>query len=200
MQKRIRNIISKRLNPNFNTFNPSDIEILFKLYNKLCFNGCFDNIDIIFQISRSKNKIGEYICYKNKHTIKISSKICDLFDQEETLHCNGVLVHDRLGVLMSVLEHEIIHLYCNVILKRKTTHGKIFRDTAFNFFSHTDFRHNLFSGTQLDKKDCYIGMKVSFKLKSTDVIGVITKLNPKRAKIHIENTIYAVPYCLLTKN
>lgn len=216
--EQIRNMfLSKYKLECISAINIEMLQLLYKYYDTIIFENQISNLmsnkkeSISFKIGRSKQIAGEYIYKPKFHIIKISSiLISNLFqNNEKVLKCNGKLVKDKLDVLMSVFEHELIHLYCKLIgvydnnknLSAKTrSHGKIFQYYAYTYFKHTDFRHNLNDGdvfTHISKSNLSIDQSVSFMYKNTKITGKIIKLNPKTTKIFTGNNIYYVPYSKL---
>lgn len=193
------------------SFDSIDLQTMFDYYDNCCFNHEISEMAktkgriIMFDTNlNSVHKVGEH-CYdsSNKtHTIRISPKsICNLFNNGETsLKSNGLIITDRLGALINVFEHELVHLYCSLKgYTRKISsgegkmyyspHGKLFQELVFRFFGHTDFRHDFNNGDttgQMDKNDMTVGMAIYFDNKDKRYYGKITKINPKTCKIDTE--------------
>lgn len=211
-------------NPMIRSFTVDDLYQLYKLYDKQCFNNQLSNMltekkrKIEFgTMIISEHKAGDHCRKGNIHTIRISSSmIGNLFTNgERSIKANGIIIYDRLGAIITIFEHEIMHLYCSLkdyIRKIKqgpgkmyySPHGKLFQELVFRYFGHTDFRHNFDQGeasNQLTKADCKIGMNIYFKSKKYGKIyGKIIKINIKRCKVDTEEgSTYDVPFGMLRK-
>ena len=223
-REKIKKIMLNGFN-NFNTFNINDLKILYNFYDKNTFKNELNkmlnaaNRTIIFKTNSTKIP-GEHTYSKDTkiHTINISTfAIGNLFNKgEKTLRSCGLIIHNRLDGLINVFEHEITHLYCslkNYTRKIKSgkgkmyysPHGKLFRELAYRFFGHTEFKHNFNNGEaseQLLRNQCEIGMDVYFVLANgKHLYGKISKLNPTMVRVTIERgTIYNVPYAGIRKS
>ena len=220
MRKYIKQYITKY----GSSSNLSNTELgwLFHLYDQLYFKkeltDMLANKNRKFLVGsnlRSNAKAGQHSYSDNTHTITINiSMINNLFKNEETLKCNGLIVTDRLDALMNVFEHELIHMYLSLKgLSRKiksgagkmyyAPHGTLFQKTALKYFGHTDYRHCLTSGdvnSYLTKEQTKVGMSVRFSSKTKMIYGKVIKINPRNAKVLTEsNNTYSVPYSMLSK-
>lgn len=213
---KIRNSVLTDISKDTFIFTPSDLENIFYLYDDLFFNKELSSFNrkIIFKNDlNSKVKIGCHIVNNEEHTINISSiGIQNLFSKgEKCIKGNGILIYDKLGALLNVFEHEIVHLYFHLkgyykkIKEGKgkmyySSHGKLFKELVFRFFGHTDIVHSFNHGDateQLNKNECSVGMRVSFIMKRDIITGKILKTNPRYAKIETFAGIYNVPYSML---
>lgn len=205
-------------NPMLNLFTDQDLYVLYQLYDQSFFNFKLNQNLLIKKrtikfSNTSKNTVGLHSLCENVHTISISSNmICNLFNNnEKCLTANGLIITDRLGALMNIFEHELIHLYCSLNeYTRKITkgpgkmyyssHGKLFQKFVFEYFGHTDFYHNFNAGdatNHITKNDCKEGMSIYFNHKKTKICGKIIKMNPKRCRISSDSGNYDVPYSMI---
>ena len=83
-------------------------------------------------------------------------------------------------------------------------HGRLFMCMTNRYFGHTDIKHylNVEDVTNnLSKEDVRLSMKVKFKHKKTYIRGKVTKMNPKRARITLDNGgKFTVPYEVLERD
>jgi len=206
------------------SFSGNDLKIIYHLYDQHCFNNELDKMlkekkrTISFGSGIiSEHKAGDHCRKINHHTIRVSSyMIGNLFSNgEKSIKANGMIIYDRFDALVTILEHEMVHLYCSLkgytrkIRQGKgkmyySPHGKLFQELVFRFFGHTDFRHNFNHGEasdQLSRNDCRVEMHIYFvSIKKGNVYGKIIKINPKRCKVYTEDgSTYDVPYSMLRK-
>ena len=207
------------------SFSGNDLEIIYHLYDQHCFNNELDKM--LKEKKRtislgsgiiSEHKAGDHCRNGNSHTIRVSSyMIGNLFSNgEKSIKANGMIIYDRFDALVTILEHEMVHLYCSLkgytrkIKQGKgkmyySPHGKLFQEMVFRFFGHTDFRHSFNAGEaseQLSRNDCRVGMYIYFvSIKRGNVYGKIIKINPKRCKVYSEDgSNYDVPYSIVRKS
>lgn len=198
-------------NANFATM-PNILYEMFNLYDDIFFSKRISemlnegNHKLNFEYSNAMTSAaGKFIHNKHKIcTIRISSCIIlNTFKNGTIIHSsNGLDHYNRLECLMSVFEHELVHLI--VYLSHGTikkdivysSHGYYFQDLVKSYFGHTEFKHNLKTDVSriCDKNSLSVNDTVAFKDRSGNIIiGKINKLNPKTAKIDK----YSVPYALL---
>lgn len=134
---------------------------------------------------------------------------------EKNLLVNGISCTTKLECLQIVFEHELIHLFMFLYYDDHkssygqsrdtfTSHGELFRSITYMYFSHTDYKHSLFSGEASDKikkEDITLGARIKYQSKGNEYYGKVSKINPKRAKIvHDDGKIFNVPYTMLEKS
>lgn len=219
----IRDHMLKRCNsPMLTSFSENDLRQLYQLYDRLCFDKELSsmlkrkNRTIEFGTGIFSGKTaGDHCKNGSVHTIRISSQmIGNLFSNgEKSIKANGLVIYDRLGALIIVFEHELIHLYCSLkgytrkIIQGEgkmyySPHGKLFQELVFRYFGHTDFYHHFNHGEASDhltKGECKIGMSIYFESqKEGKIYGKIVKINPKRCKVNTESgSTYDVPYAMI---
>ena len=191
---------------------------LFQYYDKHCFDNKLmemlqeKNRNIVFSTNlRGKHKAGEhgYDPAKNQHTIKINTTLIDSLDWSKSYICNGIEIKDRLSAIRNIFEHELVHLYINLIGKDRliksgpgknmyTPHGTLFQETVKKLFGHTDFRHML-SGqaTQTKPDQLTVGQTIKFSHNKEDIGGQIIRINKKTCTVVCGNDKYRVPFGLI---
>jgi len=153
----------------FTEFNSRDLNYLFKLYDQTFFKGLIteilvnqaempDAIDISFKANGRLKKSAGQIKYKrtrgqrNQQQIKIEFSISkplilNLFeDDQDSVLVNGILAEDKITVLQTVFEHEIVHLVLYLLdpnADQPINHKMKFRTLVKKIFGHTDYQHNL---------------------------------------------------------
>src|SRR5665648_238279 len=115
---------------------------------------------------------------------------------------NILMCYDRLGCLLNVFEHELLHFVVGIrhghvkgdpIYK---SHRLYFQQLMLAYFGHTEFKHALNKTIYNPGKreDFNLGDYVTYNSKTGNVVtGIIIKLNPKR--ITIANS--TIPYIML---
>ncbi len=220
----IKRELLKHFNPALSDLSDKHLDIMFGLYDRVIFNNILtinkgsDTLSFGVNI-RDKNKGGIYLFssngYVRSHKIMVSKPlIISLFKNGEAeLKSNGLICRDRVEAMMNIFEHEMVHMYCQLMgYSRKipsgkgkmyySSHGKLFQELAYRFFRHTDFRHELKNGdvsNTIDKTQCKLGMKIFFNTKDNiRIYGYIVKLNPKRCRIDTGlGKFYDVPYPMI---
>lgn len=141
----------------------------------------------------------------NKIILKISNPI---IEKITPLHIAGLKdscsqpITNRLHAIMTIIEHEIIHIlqFLNKE-ERGINHNEWFKNQTKIYFDHVNIRHNLIESPTINTKDNFnLNEQVCFYSKDVKYIGNIIKLNPKRAQIKVNDTIYAVYYNQLHKH
>lgn len=128
---------------------------------------------------------------------------------------NGKVCRTIVAILIGVMEHEIIHWLMFHYVPREVrkgggrkwaSHGTVFMDIARNIFGHT--AHCTALSTEvttqsLTHETTKVGQKVMVTFRGLESRpGVITKVNPIRAKVLVtepdgSNRIYKVHYSLM---
>lgn len=200
-RQRIRNILieeSKNIHDgNIQRISTHDLQILFRVYDLLFFNGFFaQNIPdkIRFSLSAKLTKVaGKTIMYKigghTSYEIRISSAL--LFrveDAKRQLTVCGIEVNDALHSLLLVFEHEMMHLYLMCIQAESSCKKPTFQRQATTLFGHLAFTHALPSNLE-HAENVYglsAGAKVAFQYEGQEQIGTLYKVN-KRAVVMVPN-------------
>ncbi|HMP27998.1 MAG TPA: ubiquitin carboxyl-terminal hydrolase family protein [Saprospiraceae bacterium] len=170
----IKNIFEKKGGRNFKSLNGSDIEKIFNMYDNNFFDGEImkritkDVFLIEFKASKRTSGVGGITGYETDQPITfyidIAPNILETIFRSESVGipaAAGVdgVCKDRLGCLLLIIEHQIIHLimmlwgYSNVgpfTPKAKRTgdeiygpHGRLFQCLSNRFFGHSNFSHDL---------------------------------------------------------
>lgn len=196
----------------FSFLDKNHIKLLYELYDKFFLNNECEKLikekkyKLEFKVGYGKKRIG-YCKRLDRQTYLISiSNMLTKLNFNNKLNINGIDVDNRLDALLILFEHELIHLYMflkgwyDIKDKYYLPHGKLFKTLVRRLFGHTKVRHQLDENKQIkNKNDFNLKQKVCFDYKKAKKSGIIIKLNPKRAKILLDNNIIMlVPYSLLT--
>lgn len=196
--------------------------------DSLFLRGVFQSITYSVCWNARCTKTAGYCKYKKKGcrkpvTIELANRVLEFASFPACI--NGFKVKNAVSALIHVVEHEMVHAliywYCldqkhlgdfPMNKERQIVHGcpqfgkaggsghtQTFMSIVRNRFGQTLQYHDLHrqvNGKQgKTRNDFMVGQKVLF----SDKEGVITKLNPKRARVRVNrNTTYTVPYILLT--
>lgn len=192
------------------------LQDMFELYDKYFFLGRINRLLLVKKGTLTLDVSGRMtktagVCKRDgcSYSITISRPIIlnTFVDVAESLNrhkSNGLFCYDRLECLMNIFEHELIHLVINLVhgtVEKDPiykSHGLFFKDLAFAYFGHTEFKHSLHLKDEYNgkKEDFKVLDDVSFKTRDGVVIrGMIKKMNPKTAVVKG----YKVPYKFLTK-
>lgn len=215
---------------NFTTLSNKQLEDMFKIYDKIFFDGQLrrklksEGSSLEFQVSASKGHSVAGSC-----RMIPSGKVCDFVikiskhmflekfrSENETLRANGLLCTNRLECLQIVFEHELVHMIMGlwkvqeqaIQLGRKKSwyggHGFVFKCLVKERFGQTDIRHNLSSGdisTYLSRDETNLGQTVSFEYQGQTIHGTITKKNPRSALVEVPpNKRFRIGYGSLKKS
>ena len=218
LQQVVEDEMTKRLGKMFKTINNADLDYLFKRIDYLFCGDSLQRLDPppvakCMEPEHRKTSEGTLGSFELRtNTIRINTKLL-LESMENKVHevCNGVVCKSRVSVLLSVVEHEIVHMIVSNSCWEMQSHGKNFMTIAKKIFGHTLYRHSLgrevslVGDRVLTKQDLSIHERVSFhgldKLKN-DVIyyGIILKLNRINAIVKTETGDFNVPFHYLSKN
>lgn len=182
--------------------SPSDLKILFELYDSIFLNNWFkDKFKGSFKFSLSKRmtkSAGYTLCPKNISILRPEDIIIefrigvDFFFQYELLEgvkvvC-GIETNNSLEALQLVLEHEICHAIEYICFYKSSCKGERFKTIAKNLFGHTSSYHQLPTNKNLAKEimGLNIGDKVWFISKGKKINGFIYRIN-KRATVMVQD-------------
>jgi hypothetical protein len=194
---------------NFTCIAPADLAMMFDLYDEKFFSGSVRQLvqttraPLVFALSprltRSagltkrfapKAKKGGPPPAPTRFEILLSSTL--LFqtfkDVERTIRVNGVVCNDRLEAAQRVFEHEILHLIEMLIWGRSSCDADNFKNLAWNFFTHSETRHDLVTQQERAraKFDVHVGDKVEFTFEGAKHVGVVNRIT-RRATVLVES-------------
>jgi len=151
------------------TLTDKHLQILFDTFDKFLFSSSIsqylskNNTKLSFNVSNKMSKTAG-VCKKRidktecSYTITLSSILNDLFTNDvKSLKINGVIITNQLDGILSVFEHELLHLIINLFCPpekivtstgkaHRDIHGKTFKDLAFGLFGHTETKHGILQG------------------------------------------------------
>jgi hypothetical protein len=200
---------------NFTCIAPADLALMFELYDEKFFSGAVRGLikasgaPLVFSLSprltRSagltkrfapRSRKGAPPAPATRYEISLSSTL--LFqtfkDVERTIRVNGVVCNDRLEAAQRVFEHEVLHLLEMLIWARSSCDADNFKTLAWNFFAHSETRHDLVTQQERAraKFDVCVGDRVSFTFEGVPHVGVISRIT-RRATVLVESDAGA-PY------
>jgi hypothetical protein len=197
--KRLHIHDSSAIAGNFKDLTPSDLEVLFNLYDKEFFGGLIskrlntEGSMISFEVSESINTYGVCIPTKIKNITNYTlsfpiTKYLNLFRTgEKELRAGGAKCWDRLSCLQLTFEHELMHLI--IMLYKfpvKDKHGKLFQCMMDAFFNQHGLYPSYTEGDvygRLTRDTANVGMSVEFEVGGVYITGVITKLLRNTARV-----------------
>lgn len=215
-------------NTKITAISPSDMYILFQLYDEIFFNNWFkDNFEdkMKFSISKRMTKSAAItMCPKNIDKINMQELVIEIrigidffFHYSSTngeKAVGGINTQNSLEALQLVFEHELCHVIEFIQFKKSNCKGKQFKTIASNLFGHIDSYHKLPTYKEIAKENLglRIGDTVSFEFEEKTLIGFINNIN-KRATVMVRNnkgqlvdkqgfrySKYYVPLNVLKKN
>jgi hypothetical protein len=188
--------------PDFNVFDPSDIEQIFDLYDQHYFNGllrtALGSVPLDFRLSKRMTKAGGKTSRwalrgtrkPQRYEITISSTL--LFESfgsfQRKVHVTGVECQTRLDALLRIMEHEITHLAELISWDETKCSKERFQSIARRMFGHTDHRHNLVSPRERAAKELGLrpGCRVHFRFEGQTLEGIINRIT-RRATVLVRH-------------
>ena len=193
---------------NFNHIHPSDLRMLFDLYDKLFFAGTISDVafadvhTLTFRLSNrmtktggttaravSRNQItGEIARIEHQITVSTTLLYQTFEDVDRPIDVTGIICSDRLEALQRVFEHELVHLLELLIWEESNCSQPRFADIASRYFGHTSSTHNLITSSERAKKrfGIKVGDQVSFTFEGFEYTGFVNRIT-KRATILVED-------------
>ncbi len=190
---------------NFTVFHPSDIELLFDLYDGGFFHaGCrrlLGEAPLTFRLSKRMTRAGGTTrCRKRRdprtgrieedYEISIATTLLFQSFQEpgQEIVMSGITCKDRLEALQRVVEHEMTHLLEMLIWGDSSCSAPRFHSIANRFFGHTEHRHQLVTPKQqaFEKFGVRAGDRVTFRFEGRHYEGRVNRIT-KRATVLVED-------------
>jgi hypothetical protein len=190
---------------NFDFIAPPDLALLFDLYDAHFFDGGLrpplqaGGTPMFFKLSHRMTRTaatttrferrgraapvrGPDVHYEI--TVSIPLLFQTFGDVDRTVRVNGLVCHDRLEALQRVFEHEIVHLLELACFGRSSCASAQFQTLAWNFFAHTEARHDLVTQREraLARFDVRVGDRVSFEFDGSRLAGIVNRIT-KRATV-----------------
>jgi len=200
---------------------PDLLQALYEAYDYMFFGRTLSEAlkkrkhTLNFAVGPGMTKTAGFCKYKSRECeiiIELSGPIVrGLFGKGEKTHVMGGLsCGDRLECIQLIFEHELVHAlinaFCNEVMlakpgekKRPVKHPKLFKDIALHLFGHTEFSHDLLSGSGEEVAERKLKAEViKGKLKKGDRIlirfrggsegkaTVLTKPNPSKERVRVQ--------------
>jgi hypothetical protein len=194
---------------NFTSVASADLALLFELYDAGFFAGDLArlvrasgaplNFALSGRMTRSAGltkrfaprvRLGQPPPPPSRFEISLSSAL--LFqtfqDVERTVRVNGLVCKDRLEAAQRVFEHELVHLTEMLVWGTSNCQAVRFRDLVWNFFAHTQTRHDLVTQQERAraKFDVRVGDRVAFLFEGVRHTGVVSRIT-RRATVLVED-------------
>jgi hypothetical protein len=180
---------------------PSDLKILFDLYNEIFFENSFmQNFrgKMRFSLSRRLTRsAGKTFCPKNigklrpeEVVIEIRMGVGFFFDYDEVAgekQVNGLPSQNALEAFQLVFEHDLCHVIEFINFHSSSCSRARFKNIAYRLFGHLESYHQLPTRQRIisEKSGLKIGDSVSFMYGNQRLQGVLYKLN-KRATVMVK--------------
>jgi hypothetical protein len=185
-----------------NCISPSDLKMLFDLYNEIFFESRFSQNfpgKIRFSLSRRLTRCaGKTLCPKNIGQIRPEDVVIEIrmgvdffFDYEEVAgvkQVNGLPSRNALEALELVFEHELCHVIEFINFHSSNCRRERFKNISRSLFGHLESHHQLPTRQRIacEKMGLKIGASVSFVYGNRRLQGVLTKIN-KRATVMVRD-------------
>lgn len=181
---------------NFTQFSEADLETLFRLYDRYFFNDYFTQTlgpKLGFYLSTRMTRSGGVTKYDRRHQdyeigIAISMVYNSYTTDKRRNIINGRECQNRLEAVMSILEHEIIHLLEMVIDGKSSCKGDRFKELSRQIFGHKAQTHRLELPVETVKRKFNLktGDSVVFTYDGQKYTGVISRIT-KRATVMVKH-------------
>lgn len=191
---------------NFELIHPSDLELLFSLYEEIFFENrireTLQEIPLYFECSNRMTSAGakteSFIRRLPDGTkkvdyfvIKVSTKLLyNTFEEgDRDITVTGILCKDRLQAMQRLFEHELIHLLELLIWNNSSCSAHRFQSIAHRFFGHTQHTHQLITPRERARTEfsLEVGCRVKFDFEGETFIGFINRITT-RATVLVESS------------
>lgn len=194
---------------NFTTCAPSDLALLFDLYDTEFFGGSLGRLlrtgaaplsfDFSSRLTRSagltkrfapRARTGQPAPPASRYEIVLSTSLLfqTFTDVERTVRVNGVVCNDRLEAAQRVFEHEVLHLIEMLVWGNSSCDAGRYKDLALHMFAHTQTRHDLVTQQERarSKFDVRVGDRVTFTFEGRTQTGVVNRIT-RRVTVLVED-------------
>lgn len=181
------------------SIGPSDLKLIFELYDKLFFNSWFEKkceSKIEFALSKRMTRSAGMVKYAvNKKTgeknfiLQIGVNFIFNYNElDNKKNVCGIETLDSLEGLLLVFEHEICHIIEFINYEKSSCRGKRFKIIAGNLFGHVSSYHQLPTYKQIagEKHGVVVGDSVIFHHEGKLKTGFINAIN-KRATVMVRD-------------
>lgn len=184
--------------PNFDSFHPEDIQLLYELYDEHYFQGLLQkslnpkllSFRLAPRMTRAGGKTTRWGHARGstppRYEIAIASTLLfqSFQDPERGITVTGLECDNRLDALMRIMEHELVHLMELVVWTDSNCSLCRFQDIASRTFGHTDHRHDLITPREVAVTQYGIrpGVRVRFDLNGHAHEGIVNRVT-KRATV-----------------
>lgn len=188
--------------PIINCIAPSDLQLLFNLYDQVFFDHQFAKEfrgNLRFSLStRLSKSAGKTLCPKNIALIKpeeLSMEIrmgTSFFFNYHVINSvksvAGIASNSALEALQLVFEHELCHVIEFVNYHNSNCRQARFKTLAHNLFGHTASTHQLPTSKQIaeQKYGFKIGEPVKFSFENRQYEGILYRIN-QRATVMVRD-------------
>jgi len=167
-----------------------DVQDMFILYDAVFFDGMLNkllNERITYRLSNRMTRTGgkvQYDLQKGTYVLTLSYPLIVYpFDTGTSrFDVNGVPCSCSMEAMMSIMEHEIIHIIEFELYGRSSCGKRPFKTMARNIFGHTGTKHALSITHRRGTQTLRTGTRVSFVYRGTRYTGTVTRIT-KRATV-----------------
>lgn len=186
---------------NFEVIHTRDLEILFRHYDRLFFQGgCRSVVDenhLYFRLSKRMTSAGGKTTRRvprrpatnqtrPQYEIAVSTTLLfqTFHDVDRPISVAGIECRDRLEALQRVFEHELVHLIEWLLWAQSSCSAGRFQTIAANFFAHEEHTHQLITPREraFAKFGIRAGDRVSFRFEGRHCRGIVNRIT-KRATV-----------------
>ena len=185
--------------PNFTAVHPTDLEILFRAYDRCFLEGFLHERlgegALSFRLSTRMTRAAGKTSYRpgthgnSRYEIAISTEMLfHGFDEDEApIDIAGLPCANRLEALQRVFEHELVHLVEFLDTGTSNCKARRFQELAHRLFRHRHHTHTLVTRrARAAKQGFHIGSLVSFIYRGRYREGRIDRIT-KRATVFVED-------------
>jgi hypothetical protein len=110
-------------------------------------------------------------------------------DVPRPVRVNGLECRDRLEALQRIFEHELLHLIEMLVWGRSSCAGTNFKALAWNYFAHTETRHDLVTQRERARAlfEVRVGDTVAFEFEGVRHVGLVNRIT-RRATVLVESS------------
>ena len=154
--------------PDFQTFSPADLGLLFQVTDELFFDGLVGKLceraaakPLTFRLSTRMTSTGGMTTMQRsaesrdrRFEFEIAIATTPLFETFRTpgaASVGGVQCHNRLQALQRIMEHEMVHLIELLLTNDSNCSAQPFKRIVRSFFGHTQSKHQLLTPSDTAK-------------------------------------------------
>ncbi|MCA9033669.1 MAG: hypothetical protein KDA91_01005 [Planctomycetaceae bacterium] len=184
--------------PNFRTFHPDDLKLMFQQYDQKLLNGaCLQALGerpLGFLLSKRMTRAGGKTTWKtirNRLTgsvreefeIAVSSHLLfqNFRDETRSVTVTGFECQNRLEAMQRIVEHEIVHLSERLAWNTSNCRARRFQSIAERLFGHRVHTHDLVTTNEMARRQLGIrvGTQVRFDFEGHAMKGIVNRITKR---------------------